>query len=114
MSYKEQFEAARKAGNVEGLMAATYKWIEGDTLIGRYLGRTFIESSREGMPGFFRYTFETDEGTVECVMSGSFDEKAESLLDVGKVYAVTYKGKIDISGGHTFKSFSVSRIAEGA
>lgn len=113
MSYADALANAREKGRTKRLTSVPFKWEEGKSLVGRYLGLEVIKSSKKDMPDFNQYKWDTDDGPVTCIMSGAFDAKVDQLLDEGGIYSVTYKGKIQISKGHTFKVFDVELVSDG-
>jgi len=110
MSYAKAFEEAKAKGRVNRLTSVPFRWEEGKSLIGKFVSKSVIKSTNKNLPDFNQYLWETDEGPVTCIMSSAFDAKADTLLAPGRVYCITYRGKIPISKGHTYKVFDVERL----
>jgi len=113
MSYYEELaERMEKEGKVERLSVQMAKLEIGKPLIGRFLGREEVKSTKRNMPNWYRYTFDTTEGPKSFPLSGNFDRTTGEKLEIGKVYKITLKGKVDLSGGRTFKVFDTLAIQE--
>lgn len=112
MTYAEQAEKAVKDGSVERLTTEILKFEDGDTLIGKFLSRESVASKRKKLPDFFRYNFDTDNGPVNVLFSGAFDNDVGGRLKIGGVYQFKHKGLVKISDGRQFKQIETLLIAE--
>jgi len=112
MTYAEQAEKAVKAGSVERLTTEIYKFVEGNILIGKFINREIVKSTKKNLPDFYRYYFDTDDGPVSVLFAQAFDNDTGAKLKGGCVYQLTHKGKIDISGGRQFKQIETLLISE--
>jgi hypothetical protein len=110
MTMQEQFESAQKEGKAERITASRVVLKEKDVVFGRYLGRDLIESKDKKMKSSYSYRFEGDTGPFTMFMSSAFDDKHGESMQEGALYRVEYKGKLNISGGHTFKDFDVRKV----
>ena len=110
MSYAEQAAQAVKDGTVERLTTEMLKFEEGDTLIGKFLSREKVASKTKKLPDFFRYYFDTDDGPVNVLFSGAFDNDTGGKLKGGCLYQFTHKGVVPISGGRQFKQIETLLI----
>lgn len=110
MGYRDDFEAADKAGKTERLSFAKLPFKEGDQVVGRYLSRELVESNKKGYADSYCYTFDTDEGPATVFFSNSFDEKIGEDLISGDVYMIHYVKKVNIGGSKTWKQIDVFRL----
>ena len=67
MSYADELAAAEKAGSLNRLSTKQLKLDEGDKIVGKYLGRELVTSTKKGLPDYFRYSFDLDDGPVNCL-----------------------------------------------
>ncbi len=111
MSYAEQAAQAVKDGRVERLTTEMLKFEEGDTLIGKFISRELIASKVKKLPDFYRYYFDTDDGPVNVLFSGAFDNDVGATLKGGSLYQFKHKGVVSISGARQFKQIETLLIA---
>lgn len=114
MGYKDDYEAAKKAGTAERMTPNQVVFKEGDTFVGKFLTRDLIKSTKKDLPDFYRYTFNSDEGPATVLFSQAFDSGPGAELQKGGVYAFEHKGKIQISGNRSFNKIDVFRIGGGS
>ena len=107
MSYKEDFDKAAKAGKTDRVTTQRRVLKPGDSIIGAYQGRDLIPSRKKGMKESWSYRFDTDDGPQSVFLSSAFDDRHGEGMVVGDLYSITYKEKINIAEGHTFKVFEV-------
>lgn len=103
MGYQEQYDQAKAAGELHQMEPSMLKFEEGMLIIGEFVERTLVESKDKKMENSYRYLFESDDGPISFFVSGAFDKRQGTQLEVGVVYAIEYKEKRDIGGGRTFK-----------
>jgi len=109
-SYKELYEAAKKAKSLKQLTPVYHKWEKtGECIIGAYISHNPVQS-RLGDTGYNQYIFETDNGLVKFALGRSADSEFAPMFGKGVVYAITFKGKEKISGGRTVNRFKVEEI----
>lgn len=112
MSYADQYKTAQAAHTTRQLTPVFIKWEEeGQTVIGRFLSRSIVKSRSSGGE-YSDYVFDTDDGAVHFACGNQFDEKTGNILAVGKVYAITYKGKRDIGKGRRVNEFLCELVPE--
>lgn len=112
MTYKEMMQNAVKAKTATELAPVFVKWTEeGQVVVGRLTGRSTVQSRQSGGE-YCDYVVMTDEGAVHFACGNQFDERVGKALEVGKIYAWTYKGKRDIGKGRRVNDFSCQAISE--
>jgi len=112
MDYDKLYEEAKEKGNLRHLAPRQIKLKEGDVIVGKYLGRELFKSKESKMPDFYIYTFERTDETVRFPISGAFDKNLGARLMEGGIYALDYRGKLDIGKGKSFKEIDVIVISE--
>jgi len=110
MSYADELAAAEKAGSLNRLSTKQLKLDPSDKIVGRYLGRELVTSVKKGLPDYFRYSFDLDDGPVNVLMSQAFDNHDGARLETGRVYSIEYIGMMKISGGRQFKEYAVFEL----
>ena len=110
MNYQEALDAAKAAGMTNRLSSNRIDLKEEDSIVGKYLGRTEIKSTKRGYDDSFRYAFDLDQGPADLFFSGAFDNGVGADLHEGRVYSITFDEKVDIADGKTFKKFTVLEI----
>jgi hypothetical protein len=114
MKFSEMKDKAKKAGAVSSLSPTYYEFEKkGASIVGRYKGRGEVSSSL-GPGKYFQYLFETDDGLIKCALGAATDKEAGQLMEIGKVYVVTFQGKSKISGGRSVNKFIVELLNEAA
>jgi len=112
MGYKERKEKA-VADKTAAVIKADFITFDeaGDEIIGKLLAKGVITPANGGAP-YGKYRFETDDGNVECAPGGVFDGGPGSEMSIGKIYSLTFKGKVKNVGGHFMNTFEVLEIPE--
>jgi len=109
-SYKELYAQAKKSKTTRQLTPDFIKWEKkGQQIIGAYISQNPVTSRLGGTP-YNQYIFETDEGRVKFSLGRSADSEFAETFARGVVYAITYDGKDDISGGRRVNRFSIEEI----
>jgi hypothetical protein len=114
MSMKDIFDSAEKAGKAERVTALRVALKEGDSIVGLYLGRDLVTGKKKGMSDSYSYRFETDDGPITVFLSSAYDKQHGDSMIEGDLYKITYKEKIKISEGRTYKVFDVKRVPQPA
>ena len=110
MSYEDIAARAKSAGHIESLTARLIKWSKGTRVVGRYLGRELRKSKKAKLPDYYSYNIETDSGPMAFLGGQAFDANAGAKMVEGEIYDITFEGKVEIGGGHTFNQFTVLHI----
>jgi hypothetical protein len=110
--YEQMFEEAKKSGNLRHMRPQQIKLKEGDVIVGKFLGREAIKSKDTKMSDYYMYTFERTDQTVRFAVSGHYDTHDGAQLKVDGVYALEYRGKLDLDKGKTFKDVDTIIITE--
>ncbi len=110
LSYKEMYSKAVKDKTTKQLTPVYHEWKEPDDIvIGAFISKGTVESSAGGGQ-YFQYVFETDEGNVKFHMGRASDNDIGAVLVPGVIYAITYQGKEEISGGRRVNKFMVEEL----
>lgn len=110
MTYKALHEEAVKAKRTKQLTAEYREWKKaGDFVIGMLLAKNPVGSTL-GEGTYAQYLFETDSGLVKCALGKATDNEAGAVMEIGKIYHIEFKGKVEISGGRRVNQFNVTRI----
>lgn len=112
MDYDKMYEEQKKAGTLKHMRPRQIKLKEGQVIVGKFLGREQFKSKDAKMPDYFVYTFERMEDTVRFPISGNYDKTDGESLIVEGIYAIDYKGKVDIGKGKQFKEVDTIIISE--
>jgi hypothetical protein len=112
MKYSEMKKLAEKAKATVDLTPAFLEFKKaGDSVIGRLKNVSQVQSGlTEGH--YNQYLFETDDGLVKCAVGAATDKEAGSMMVIGRVYSVEYRGKEKISGGRSVNKFKITEIDE--
>ncbi len=111
MKYNEHYDKAVKDGNTTQISSLIYKFKEiGETVVGKLIEigvYTFkaTDDMKESTAGV--YFFDTDEGRIQTVLGTGADKQSGDKFIIGNVYAITFKGKIDISSGKTVNTYDI-------
>ncbi len=109
-TYKEMYDKAKKEKSLKQLTPEYKEWKEPDDMvIGAFISKGTVESSAGGGQ-YFQYVFETDEGNVKFHMGRASDNDIGAVLVPGVIYAITYQGKEEISGGRRVNKFMVEEL----
>lgn len=112
MDYDKMYEEVKKSGNMRHMAPRQLKLKEGDVVVGKYLARELLKSKDSKMPDFYVYTFERTNETVRFPVSGVFDRGLGAQLKEGGIYALEYRGKLDIGKGKQMNEIDVIIISE--
>ena len=110
MNYQEAIEAAKKAGKLIRISSNRLDLLEGDTIVGKYLGRDLKPTKKKGYEDSYLYSFDTDNGPADVFFSGHFDRTVGADLNEDCIYSIFYEGKVDIGENQTFKKYTVEEI----
>jgi len=110
MSYADRAKKARESGSVKRISQDFRKLKEGETLLGKFLGRELIKSTKPKMPDFYRYHFDTDEGPIGTTFGQVFDAREGLALEPGALYEIESKGQRDIGAGKKVNVYVVSLL----
>jgi hypothetical protein len=110
VTYQEALEKAKAAGQTNRLSSNRLDLAEGDAIVGRFLGRTLIKSTKKGYPDSWRYTFALDSGPADVFFSHSFDENIGADLHEDNIYHIRYDEKVKLADNKSFKKYTVEHI----
>jgi len=110
--YEAMYESAKKSEKVRRLSPTRIKLAEGDTIVGEFRGRTLLESTKKGMPDFYVYVFDTNNGPVQFPISQAFDKTQGDDLKRGGVYALHHGGYMQLDEKRQVKIIEVDVIDE--
>lgn len=110
--YQAMYEKAQKDETVRRLSPNRIKFEEGMVIVGEYRGRTLLESTKKGMPDFYVYVFDTNDGPVQFPISQAFDKTQGEDLKVGGVYALRHGGYQKLDEKRQMKVVEVDIIDE--
>lgn len=109
-TYKQMYEKALKDKSLKQLTPVYQEWKKpNDMVIGAFISKGMVESSAGGGQ-YYQYVFETDTGNVKFHMGRASDNDVGAVLTPGVIYAVTYLGKEEISGGRRVNKFNVEEL----
>lgn len=109
-TYKEMYLKAVKEKSLKQLTPVYHEWKEpDDQIVGAFISKGTVESSAGGGQ-YYQYVFETDDGNVKFHMGRASDNDIGAVLVPGVIYAITYLGKEEISGGRRVNKFDVSEL----
>ena len=109
-TYKEMYEKAQKEHSLKQLTPVYQEWKKpNDRIIGSFISMGEVESSGGG-GRYFQYVFATDDGNVKFHMGRAADNDVGASLTPGVIYAITYLGKEEISGGRRVNKFNVEEL----
>lgn len=104
------YDKAKKDGALKQLTPVFHEWGKpGDTLIGAFISKGEVSSSAGGGT-YYQYVFETDEGNVKFHLGRASDTDVGEVLQPGVIYAITFQGKEEISGGRRVNKFNVEEL----
>ncbi len=110
MNYQEALAKAKESGMTNRLSSNRLDLAIGDEIVGKYINRVLIKSTKKQYPDSFRYSFELDEGPADLFFSNSFDNTVGSDLHGDHIYHIKYDDKVDIGDGKSFKKYIVEEI----
>lgn len=110
MTYKEQFEAAKAAGRVQGVSPVWTRFEkEGDTVCGQLLGSSEVPSGL-GTGSYLQYLMRTDDGLIKFSLGAATDRELAVVLKMGELYRIEFDGQTKIKGGKRVNRFLVDAI----
>ncbi len=113
-TYKQMYEQAQKDKSLKLLTPKYQEWKKpDDQIIGAFISKGEVSSSAGGGQ-YFQYVFETDKGNVKFHMGRAADNDVGAVLTPGIIYAITFLGKEDISGGRRVNKFNVEELGPTA
>jgi len=111
MGYKDQYKKAKEEKTLENVSPEFMKFTEkGAQIVGKFIASFPVKSTR-GEGYYNQYLFETDLGLVKFALGSATDKEISNIVFVGGVYAITYEGKEELTGGHTVNKFKVEQVA---
>lgn len=109
-SYEQQYKDAAKKKETEEVSVKYYTFDgEGARLIGRLLYSEEQVNEDSGKP-YFRHVFETDEGIVATIPGIMVDNVLKARDYIGRVLAIEFKGKEQLSGGRSVNVYKVEVV----
>lgn len=113
MSYKDQYEKANKAGEIQDLTPTFTRFEkEGDVILGKLVSYNPVQSSL-GEGQYNQYLFETDDGLVKFSLGQAADSELGSQFVAGEVYRIEFLGKEKIDRGRAVNKYEVVQIPSG-
>ena len=110
MNYADQKKAAKTNKTMQTIdVAFTQFKDKGDSILGKFLKRTEVESTREGQT-YQQYLFDTDAGKVKFHLGRVADGEAGSLMRIGCVYEIVFQGQEAIGGNRRVNIFNISHL----
>lgn len=113
MSYEEMYAKAKAKGMTEQLAyEIKNEWAEGELFVGRLKDMApvhFTETNTDATG----YLFETDKGLIQTTLGAGVDTQMDGKWVIGAVYAITYKGKKQLSGSRVLKLYDIELVPEG-
>jgi len=110
MTYKEQFEAAAKAGQVRSMSPVWTKFEkEGDAVCGQLLSSSEVPSGL-GTGSYLQYLMRTDDGLIKFSLGAATDRELAAVLKPGELYRIVYDGQTKIKGGKRVNKFLVDAL----
>jgi len=108
------YEKAAKEKGLKQLTPVYQEWKKpNDQVVGAFVSKGLVQSSAGGGE-YYQYVFETDDGNVKFHMGRASDTDVGAVLTPGVIYAITYLGKEEISGGRRVNKFMVEEIGPSA
>ena len=114
LSYKEQYEKAKKAKTVIQLTPEYLEWNKPEQqIVGAFISRGEVSSSSGGGT-YFQYVFETDDRNVKFHMGTNADNDVGASFKPGVIYSIIYMGQEEISTTRRVNKFIVEEIGPSA
>ena len=109
-TYKQMYEKAQKDKSLKQLTPVYQEWKKpNDQIVGAFISKGEVESSAGG-GRYYQYVFQTDDGNVKFHMGHAADNDIGAVLTPGVIYAITFLGKEEISGGRRVNKFNVEEL----
>lgn len=107
MSYKDQYDDAKKKGKTEQVTTNIHTWEEeGEKIIGLVYGiEPFVEGQFETEVN--KYIIDTDDGFVSTVLGSSTDKQIAKKVAKGNVVCITFEGKKHLKDGKSVNLFNI-------
>jgi len=107
MSYAEEWKQAEKAESVVDVTPQWIAWEKKDqSVLGKLMGSGEVDSTLSSGT-YKQYLMDTDEGLIKFSLGAASDKELHTILRVGYVYKITFKGQIKIKGGRKVNQFTV-------
>lgn len=109
--YEDIYKTAARENEGVALTVPTYDWqSEGQLMVGKLVGIKTIKSA-VGDGSYNWYTLETDDGLVQTSL-GAVADSVITEGHIGRVLALTYKGKKNLDGGRTLNQYEILDLGE--
>jgi hypothetical protein len=105
MNYNELASTARK----EALSFEIKMLQPGEVLVGKLLSIGVVEFAKTKST-VNSYSFETDNGNVQVILGSGTDKQIHEKMEIGEVYEVLHKGKLNISEGRSVNVVEVRHL----
>ena len=113
MGYIEDYERQKAEGKTHQVnYNLKTQWYEGETIVGKLVGIDTVHFDDNNIDRN-AYLFDTDFGLMQTVLGAGIDAQADDIFTLGGVYAVTFDGKKEISGGRSINMYTVETLVEG-
>ncbi len=112
MDFKKLLEKRKQDGTAKSVIRQIKtNWEVDETIVGRLVDiqPVHFEETQNDVNG---YVFETNEGLQQFILGAAVDLQQKTAMPVGRVYACTFKGKIEISKGRSMNIFDVVDLGE--
>jgi len=104
------YDQAKENDGVREITATYLTWDRvGQTIVGRYINQSTVESSQGGSH-YNQYLFESDMGMVKFSLGRIADSEVGPVMVKGQVYAITFEGQKQIGRGRRVNRFKVEMI----
>lgn len=109
MSYSQLAKVATELGQGKELASKMWQPNKGDILVGKLIAVDLFQSATINKP-CNRYTFDTDDGIMTCLMGNATDDKIKHSLKLDVLTSVTFQGTMEIPGGR--KAMNVFSVVQ--
>lgn len=108
--YQDQYNQAKKQGGLAEIKAPDlFKFEkEGQQIVGQLTSVSKYQG--DGTADVNKYTFDTDSGSIVCILGVHFDNLINPGKHMGKILAITYLGKIKLSSGRTMNDYKIEIV----
>jgi hypothetical protein len=111
MNYTEHADKMIKAGKAIDLTSKIFKFEKaGDKLRGEVVSVDEFTGS-EYDTSCKRYTLETDDGRVSCILGGAADNQLSGITLSGRILCIEFLGKEETKTGKRFNSFRILDVS---
>ena len=111
MSYNDVYDKAVASGKAIRISSTIYKFKEvGETLVGKLIeigSHTFTDEDTGEQTDRKVFFIDTDDGVLQTILGTAFDKLTSDKLVINNIYAITYKGKIDIDDEKQVNNYDI-------